>query len=266
MKKIFTLITVLISALGFSQPCPTFSTSVTSNFSVSCNSTISIVNPVSTQTPAATVSFSFLPPWFSGAVPQNTPLGVSSSTLAMTGGTWSVLVRDNSNFCTTTQTVFLLGPPFFTLAASNTSGTCNGTVTINPMGSSGYTVSATSGSVSGNTVSNLCAGPVKICLTNTVINCKRCDSIVLVNATGLHELKFENGFSVYPNPTTSKFSIRNSNNVNANIRILSIDGKLMEAIEMKEEILEIGNLKAGIYFVEVSTNAGISRKKIIIME
>jgi hypothetical protein len=41
---------------------------------------------------------------------------------------------------------------------------------------------------------------------------------------------------------------------------------LMEAIEMKEEILEIGNLKAGIYFVEVSTNAGISRKKIIIME
>ncbi|MBK9283843.1 MAG: gliding motility-associated C-terminal domain-containing protein [Sphingobacteriaceae bacterium] len=84
---------------------PTFSLNSPTNFSVGCNplhqTTISIVNPVSTQTPPATCSYTFLAPSFTGVVTPSVVLGNNTSTVTTTPGTWTIIVQDNSNFCRT---------------------------------------------------------------------------------------------------------------------------------------------------------------------
>ncbi|MBK9283386.1 MAG: gliding motility-associated C-terminal domain-containing protein [Sphingobacteriaceae bacterium] len=95
--------TVTITSLS---AWPTFSLSSPTNFSVGCaplnSTTISIINPVSTQTPPATCSYTFLAPTFTGVVTPSVILGNNSSTTTTLPGTWTIIVQDNSNFCRTT--------------------------------------------------------------------------------------------------------------------------------------------------------------------
>jgi gliding motility-associated-like protein len=89
---------------------PTFSVSSPTNFSVGCaplnQTTISIINPVSTQTPSpATCSYTFLAPSFTGVVTPSVPLGGNTSTVTTIPGSWTVIVQDNSNFCRTQLTI-----------------------------------------------------------------------------------------------------------------------------------------------------------------
>ncbi|MBK9284860.1 MAG: gliding motility-associated C-terminal domain-containing protein [Sphingobacteriaceae bacterium] len=91
---------------------PTFSLSSPTNFSVGCaplnSTTLSIINPVSTQTPPATCSYTFLAPTFTGVVTPSVILGNNSSTVTTLPGTWTIIVQDNSNFCRTTIQVPVL--------------------------------------------------------------------------------------------------------------------------------------------------------------
>jgi gliding motility-associated-like protein len=57
---------------------------------------------VSTQTPPATCSYTFLAPSFTGVVTPSIILGGNSSTVTTIPGTWTIIVQDNSNFCRTT--------------------------------------------------------------------------------------------------------------------------------------------------------------------
>jgi len=88
---------------------PTFSVSSPTNFSVGCaplnQTTISIINPISTQTPPATCSYTFLPPSFVGLPTPSVILGSNSSTVTAIPGTWTVIVQDNSNWCRTILSV-----------------------------------------------------------------------------------------------------------------------------------------------------------------
>ncbi|MBK9283361.1 MAG: gliding motility-associated C-terminal domain-containing protein [Sphingobacteriaceae bacterium] len=98
-----SLKTVTVTSL---DAWPTFSLNSPTNFSVGCNplhqTTISIVNPVSTQTPPATCSYTFLAPSFTGVVTPSVVLGNNTSTVTTIPGTWTIIVQDNSNFCRTT--------------------------------------------------------------------------------------------------------------------------------------------------------------------
>ena len=84
---------------------PTFSLASPTNYSTGCNplnqTTISIVNPVSTQTPPSTCSYTFLPPSFVGVVTPSVVLGGNTSTVTNMPGTWTVIVQDNGNWCRT---------------------------------------------------------------------------------------------------------------------------------------------------------------------
>jgi gliding motility-associated-like protein len=97
--------TVTISSL---DAWPTFGINSSTNFSVGClplnQTTLSIINPVSTQTPPATCSFTFLPPSYAGTLAPG-PYGVNTSTITTMPGTWTVIVSDNSNGCTTKLSV-----------------------------------------------------------------------------------------------------------------------------------------------------------------
>ena len=87
---------------------PTFNVSSPTNFSVGCvplnQTTLSILNAMSTQTPPATCSYTFLPPNFAGTLAPG-PYGAFTSTTIVLPGTWTVIVSDNSNGCTTQLSV-----------------------------------------------------------------------------------------------------------------------------------------------------------------
>jgi gliding motility-associated-like protein len=82
---------------------PTFSINSPTNFSLGCvplnQTTLAITNAQSTQSPAATCSYTFLAPGFSGTVAQGVQFGTQNATVAAIPGTWTVIVEDNSNFC-----------------------------------------------------------------------------------------------------------------------------------------------------------------------
>ncbi len=87
---------------------PTFGINSSTNYSVGCSplnqTTLSIINPVSTQTPASTCSFTFLPPGFGGTLAVG-PYSGNTSTITTLPGTWTVIVNDNSNNCKTILSV-----------------------------------------------------------------------------------------------------------------------------------------------------------------
>jgi gliding motility-associated-like protein len=88
---------------------PTYNISSPNGFSVGCSplnqTTISIINPVSTQTPPATCSYTFLAPSFTGVVSPSVVLGGNNSTVTTIPGSWTVIVQDNSNFCRTSLVI-----------------------------------------------------------------------------------------------------------------------------------------------------------------
>ena len=87
---------------------PTFGVNSTTNYSLGCiplnQTTLCITNPVSTQTPAATCSYTFLPPSFAGTLAPG-PYSGNACTITTMPGTWTLIVNDNSNSCKTILSV-----------------------------------------------------------------------------------------------------------------------------------------------------------------
>ena len=72
-------------------------------------------------------------------------------------------------------------------------------------------------------------------------------------------------FSIYPNPNDGIFSIKTTSDA-SNIKITDISGKVVyeDSINQSFGLIDLSNNKAGIYFIEVSTENGRCTKKIII--
>lgn len=73
----------------------------------------------------------------------------------------------------------------------------------------------------------------------------------------------EDGFSVYPNPTSDELTISSIENI-IQISLFQLDGKLVESeIEVGLHFkMNLSNLKTGTYFIELTTDKGSIRKKI----
>ncbi|WP_299678040.1 T9SS type A sorting domain-containing protein [uncultured Dokdonia sp.] len=70
--------------------------------------------------------------------------------------------------------------------------------------------------------------------------------------------------SLYPNPTSNVFTVQLSNSVTLeNIQIYNSLGQQVSAI-INQNNVNVSALKQGIYFVEITTNQGITSEKIII--
>ena len=80
--------------------------------------------------------------------------------------------------------------------------------------------------------------------------------------------------SVYPNPTAGELTINNEQLIINNIEIFDIYGKKLSShhlitsssnhlITSSSNHLNISHLAAGVYFVKISTEAGIITKKVI---
>ncbi|MFM9945118.1 MAG: T9SS type A sorting domain-containing protein [Bacteroidia bacterium] len=93
-----------------------------------------------------------------------------------------------------------------------------------------------------------------------------------IDGTSSGEIRFENsktGISVYPNPSTGIFTldIRNSAVLlNSKLSIVNTLGEIVFQADVKEQLTNL-NLEwfpKGIYFLQVSTDKGITTKKLIV--
>ena len=82
---------------------------------------------------------------------------------------------------------------------------------------------------------------------------------------GIEELGVDGGeIGIYPNPATNEFTIENSQlRINA-IHIYNVLGELvLERIATSQKVIDVSSWNAGVYFVEVETEKGVIRKKVV---
>jgi hypothetical protein len=157
------------------------------------------------------------------------------------------------------------------ISAPGNSVNCNGTASINPFGNTGYSVSATQGTVNGNSITGLCPGYLNVCLTNTATGCKYCDSLIVTVTTGLKENENHKIMSVYPNPSSGYVNvIMNSADQNIKVQVMNVLGNLVfeRSYVSDEKIfqtrIDMQGEPAGIYFIRITDGQKEYVKKIVI--
>ena len=84
---------------------------------------------------------------------------------------------------------------------------------------------------------------------------------------GIEELGVDGGeIEIYPNPATNEFTLTTKNQQLKTIHIYNVLGEevlKLERIATSEKAIDISSWKAGVYFVEVETEKGLVRKKVI---
>ncbi|HRI00462.1 MAG TPA: PKD domain-containing protein [Saprospiraceae bacterium] len=115
-------------------------------------------------------------------------------------------------------------------------------------------------------------GEFKVCLEveNPCGLQSNCKTIKVSTPTSTEEELIEH-FSVAPNPSYGKFEIRsNLITKNSTIQIFNTNGVLLNNVEIKTElnkaIIEIKNVKSGIYFAEIQTGKLKKIKKLIVVD
>lgn len=82
---------------------------------------------------------------------------------------------------------------------------------------------------------------------------------------GLSENK-KDDFSLFPNPSTGKFTIRNNANVELKIRIYNSIGQMVKEVNSNNNtkvLIDLSNQSRGIYTVELISEKGVHNKKVV---
>jgi hypothetical protein len=225
-----------------------------------------------------------------GPVPQVTAYGISTYS-AFVPGIYTMSVNDSYTGCNRTATLQITDSrPQFGLSGTtppSSSVSCDGALDIFTQIPNGYTLSTTSGLLNANTLTNLCYGWVKVCMTYTNTGCVKCDSLLINGATSIGEIDWEKEVSVYPNPSSGIIKIKYPENLKPEIKIFDVQGKDLETVVSivqttgavtssslprtrfggveKSTTSEIIDLLQGVYFIEIRSGNNIARKKLIVI-
>lgn len=73
------------------------------------------------------------------------------------------------------------------------------------------------------------------------------------------------GISIYPNPTTGKFTINNEDFTIKSVEIADITGKIVKSLTINnsKQVIDLSNNYSGVYFIKINTSKGIFVEKII---
>lgn len=93
------------------------------------------------------------------------------------------------------------------------------------------------------------------------------DAHIIINLTGESDANTENfsssTFSVYPNPVKDVLNISNSMNAEINtVTVVDINGRTVKQFGSVSQI-NVSDLNAGVYFVNINSNEGSTTKKIV---
>ena len=76
-------------------------------------------------------------------------------------------------------------------------------------------------------------------------------------------MSIDNQIKLYPNPAKNQLNIEFPDDIQINqIQIFNINGSLSEQTRAVKNV-DISNLTKGVYFIEIQTNKGVYRKKLI---
>ena len=83
--------------------------------------------------------------------------------------------------------------------------------------------------------------------------------------TGIQQKNLEELATIYPNPTSAVFNIKSPREITEAF-IVDINGKLLERIDLKEEITtcDIGQYSNGVYFVQYYNGHRWASKRIVL--
>lgn len=165
----------------------------------------------------------------------------------------------------------------FSGAAPTCSACCNGSIFINPNGSTNYTVSSSSGSLNGNPatiISNLCYGVYTICITNTIIPDQFCTTYTVDGTTNVQTQKQNDlTLGLFPNPSDDLLNLifyeAGDYTKFSEAELLNNVGELVKEIKLnfenKKEIVGIGDLPPGVYLLRIKgENSQAVTKRFII--
>jgi hypothetical protein len=200
------------------------------------------------------------------------PCGNFSQTAVFTTtcpGIHTLQVTDSYNGCKNTGTVLVGGTmpdvDFQVISLTSSSLNCDGVFAISTSPPNGYILSTNSGILHGDTLSNLCYGWVKVCMTLTNTGCTRCDSTIMM-ATSIDEIDLGKEILVYPNPSGGSVNFLYPQNSKIEIKVFDIEGKETEKVVSINSTTSRIELKNGIYFAEFYLNGSVIRKKLAIIE
>lgn len=75
----------------------------------------------------------------------------------------------------------------------------------------------------------------------------------------------DNGFSIYPNPTSTGFvNVKTQSSSKVSVTVYDVLGKQVISQELNDEKLDVSNLKAGVYILRITQNSNAIAKKLVI--
>ena len=78
------------------------------------------------------------------------------------------------------------------------------------------------------------------------------------------DFDFRNYFSLYPNPTKNILTIINIQQISiSSLSIYNSMGQLIEVITTPNETIDVSNLQAGIYYLKLITDKGMTTQEFI---
>jgi len=115
-------------------------------------------------------------------------------------------------------------------------------------------------------------GGIESMAASNVLNTNTISSVLCYQTVGLnYEINEESSLIVYPNPNNGNFYILmtlRSQDKNALVRIYNVQGELiLEQPDLSSgtitRYIELNDIEAGVYFVQLVTNSGVTTKKVI---
>jgi hypothetical protein len=190
----------------------------------------------------------------------------SSCTGLCTPGNYSVSVSDSMG-CIATKTVSVGGPMPFAIDSIHTIANGNATVYV-ATGTAPYTYSWTPGGQSSQTATALAQGTYTVCVTDAD-GCSYCDTVFVINNSGINEYSESSLITIYPVPVKDKFTLlMNSAALSSGeIRIVDIYGKVvfyLNSNRLNELTLDVSFLPSGMYDLVLSDDKMILTKKLIL--
>ncbi len=109
-------------------------------------------------------------------------------------------------------------------------------------------------------------GVHRVCLTSTnIIGSDTICKLITVPITSLED-KLNQSISVFPNPNSGIFEIKNQNKESVEIRVFASSGNLIRSFSLGagSQLVNLEQLEAGVYFIEIASDRVRTRKKLVI--
>ena len=183
----------------------------------------------------------------------------------LAGGTYSVVVTDEYG-CLQTDTINIQGLVYPVINLGEDVTIQDGEIVTLDPGGENLSYSWSSGETT-PTISASMPGTYIVTATNAD-GCSTSDQITITIITEVDEPDLLQALTIYPNPTEGTVTIKRNNNITLEkVRLLNLTGQELYLLHLNDSRqpvhLDLSNLPAGNYILQLQTNSGNSSKMIV---